>query len=46
MAKYMTHLRYTCLIVVMSFVIPIRVAAEDVATKQIAAQTELHSISS
>jgi dienelactone hydrolase len=44
-AKYMTN-RYAWSIVVMSFLIAIRVAAEDLAIKQIAARTELHPISS
>src|SRR5262249_33193551 len=38
--------RHACFIVVMSFIIPIAVAAQDLATKQIAARTELHPISS
>src|ERR1044071_4844751 len=42
----MTKRAYACLIMFMAFVIPIQVAAEDLATKQIAARTELHSISS
>ena len=42
----MTKRGYACLIMLMAFVIPIRVAAEDLATKQIAARTELHSFSS
>src|SRR5215471_7121162 len=42
----MTECRHACFIMVMSFVIPIAVAAQDLATKQIAARTELYSISS